>query len=113
VILDDFAEYVEVPGFGKVGRYGNGILLFEPGPRGNKLVLLADTPFDVSYLLDALSSGALYSCLLQETIGVCSIGFGGTFSELPPSFFDLTPTTTPFSEPGFGEATPTPDIPGD
>ena len=106
VVLDDFAEFVELPGFGKIGRFGNGLLFFEIGPGGNTLVLLADTGMDLTALLDVVSSGSLYGCLIQETTGVCSIGFGGSFSDEP------TPIFTPFETP-FGEPTPTPDIPGD
>ena len=101
LVLDDTSSYIEVPGFGKVGRTGNGILIFEPGKRGNTLILLADTNDDLTLLLDTLSGGGLYGCLLQGEIGVCSIGFGGSFSEEP------TPEATPSDVPA-GEPTPAP-----
>lgn len=97
LVVDDFAPYIEVPGFGKVGRTGNGILIFEPGKRGNTLILLADTNDDLTYLLDALSAGGLYGCLLQGEVGVCSIGFGGSFSEEPT--LEAPPTEIPVGEP--------------
>jgi hypothetical protein len=97
LLVDEFAPYIEVPGFGKVGRTGTGMLLFKPGPKGNTLILLADTNDDLTYLLDALSAGGLTGCLLQGEVGVCSIGFGGSFSENPTP----TPVITPV------EATPT------
>jgi hypothetical protein len=95
--LDDLSQFIEVPHFGKIGRSGNGILLFSPSSRGNTLVLLADTVDDLTTLMDTLSSGNLSGCVLQGDLGVCSIGFGGSFSE-----------STPFPELKPGEATPTP-----
>ena len=106
--LDGFTEFVSVPGFGNVGRHGNGILLLKTGSRGNTLVLLADTVDDLTALLDTLSGGSLTSCILQKDVGVCSVGFGGGFSEEPtiemfPSegmptevpALELQPTPTP------------------
>lgn len=81
--LDDTSEFVEIPQFGKLGRAGNGILLFSPGTGGNTIVLLADTETDLTTLMDTLSSGTLDGCILQNNIGVCSIGSGGTFSTTP------------------------------
>lgn len=103
LVLDDFAEYVEVPGFGNIGRAGNGILIFDPGKKGNTLVLLADTVDDLTLLLDTVGSGSLYGCVLQGDIGVCSIGFGGSFSEgtgegaaaEEPVGGEVTPEATP------------------
>ncbi len=95
--LVDFSQFVDVPHFGKLGRSGNGLLLFSPGKHGNTLVLLADSVDDLTTLMDTLSSGSLSGCVLQGDFGVCSIGFGGGFSESPavPEF-------------GPGAATPTP-----
>jgi hypothetical protein len=101
--LDDVSEYITVPGFGNVGRYGNGILLFNTGKRGNTLVLLADSVDELTTLLDTVSGGSFYGCLLQGNIGVCSIGYGGSFSEENPSGEE-----SPSREPVIGEATPTP-----
>lgn len=101
---DDFSSFVEVPGFGKVGRTGNGLLLFETGSQGNTLVLLAETTDDLTYLLDALSSG-LYGCLIQGEVGVCSIGYGGSFSE--DSTVDSYGGTPAPAEPA-AEGTPVP-----
>lgn len=102
--IDEFSEFVEVPGFGNVGRLGNGVLLLESGSKGNTIVLLADTVLDLTYLLDTISTGNLGSCVLQGDIGVCSIGFGGSFSEEAGG----VPTTegTPTGEPTTGEGTP-------
>lgn len=95
--LDTFNQFVEVPHFGKIGRFGNGLLLFSPSSRGNTLVLLADSVDDLTTLMDTLSSGNLSGCVLQGDLGVCSIGFGGSFFESTP-LPEFRPT----------EATPTP-----
>lgn len=98
--LDEGSEYVTVPAFGKIGRSGNGLLLFQTGRKGNTIVLLADTVDDLIILLDTLSSGSLTGCVLQGDTGVCSIGAGGSFS---------SSTETPTSEgTPSNEATPTP-----
>ena len=105
---EDFSSYIEVPGFGKVGRTGNGLLLFKTSDQGNTLVLLADTTDDVTILLDTLSSG-LYGCVIQGDIGVCSIGYGGSFSDGSSGgdyYYDTTPT--PYAPEGEGSPTPTP-----
>jgi hypothetical protein len=99
LLMDEFTEYVEVPGFGNVGRTGNGILIFDAGKQGNTLILLADTVDDLTFLLDTVSSGSLYGCVLQGDIGVCSIGFGGSFSE-------DTGESAATEEPVEGEAAP-------
>jgi hypothetical protein len=79
--MDDFSEFVTLPGFGDIGRAGNGVLLFETGKNGNTLVLLASTQEDLTYLIDVLGSGSLDSCVVQGKVGVCSVGFGGSFSD--------------------------------
>jgi hypothetical protein len=83
--LDGFSEYVEVPQFGKLGRSGNGLLLFNAGKNGNTLVLLADSVDDLTTLMDVLSEQSLSGCLIQGDIGACSIGFGGSFFEATPA----------------------------
>jgi len=81
LVIEPFSDYVTLPGFGNVGRYGNAVLLMETRDRGNTLVLLASTMEDLTYLLDTLSGGSLYSCVIQGQVGVCSIGYGGSFSD--------------------------------
>jgi hypothetical protein len=102
--MDESSEFVELPGFGNIGRLGNGILLFESGTNGNTIILLADTVTDLTYLLDAISSGSLGSCVLQGDIGLCSIGFGGGFSEETGGV--ISTEGTPTGEPTTGEVTP-------
>jgi hypothetical protein len=102
VKMDDTSEFVEIPQIGKLGRSGNGLLLFNHTEKGTILVLLAETVDDVSTLLDTLSSGDLSGCVLQGDVGVCSIGSGGSFSDGGTSAPDSTPL------PGGSLATPTP-----
>ncbi len=105
LVTEEFSSFVEVPGIGKVGRIGNGLVLFSPGEKGNTLVLLAETTDDLTYLLSALNYGGLSSCLIQGQVGLCSIGFGGSFSE-EPTFEDEA--SLPNTEVPGEEATPTP-----
>ncbi len=80
LVFDEAGEFITVPGFGNIGRSGNGILLLEHGKNGNTLILLADTIDDLPTMLGILSSGSLSACIVQDTSAVCSIGFGGDFS---------------------------------
>jgi hypothetical protein len=100
--FDESEDYVTVPGFGNIGRTGNGLLLFNPGKKGNTLVLLSDTLDDLTVLVGVVSSGSLTSCIVQDRSGVCSVGFGGSFSS--DESFDGTPV-----DEGEGTATPEPE----
>lgn len=104
--LNNESEFVTVPNFGEVGRFGNGIVLFKSNKTGNTLTLLADTPEDLIILLDAISGGSLSSCVVQGDVGVCSVGFGGSYSSEETG--EGTATEEPASEEPAPEATPTP-----
>ena len=109
LMTDGFGESLNVPEFGEIGRAGNGVLLYEAGKKGNTLVLLAATLDDLISLIGTVSSGSLSSCVLQNRIGVCSVGFGGSFSDGSGDFGDFGQgEATP--EPFFGEGTPTPFV---
>ncbi len=95
--LDDGSEFITVPGFGDIGIYGNSILLFNATNKGNQLVLLSDSIENTILLVDTLNSGYLTGCLLQDSVAVCSSGYGGTYEG------DTTATDTS------GEATPVPE----
>jgi hypothetical protein len=99
ITMDEESDTIAVPGFGDVSRYGNGIVLFEPNNKGNKLTLLANTPEDLLVLLSTVSSGSLGNCIVQEKIAVCSVGYGGE-----SSFEEETATP----EPAASDTTPTP-----
>lgn len=96
ITLDETSEYVEVTGLGKVGRAGNALILFHAGANGNTLILLADSMEDLASLFDSLRGGDLDGCLVQGNLGVCRVGFGGSFS---------TENAEPTEEPA-QEATP-------
>ncbi len=98
--IEDGSEFVTVPGFGDIGIYGNGVLLFDASNKGNKLTLLANSE-DIVYLVDTLTSGYLSGCLLQETTAVCSIGYGSSSYGVEETSTDTTDST--------GEATPGPE----
>ena len=104
--LDDSTEYIDLPNFGHLGRAGNGVILFESGRRGNTLVLLADTMDDLTYLLDGLSSGSISACLSQGNTAVCSVGYGGSFSEEGDSSDTTGDGTTEEAPSGATNATP-------
>ncbi|MBN8581574.1 MAG: hypothetical protein J0L96_12960 [Anaerolineae bacterium] len=91
--------------FGEISRFGNGLVLFETGSKGNRLALLADTTEDLLTLMGVAGGGSLTSCLTSAQVAVCSVGFGDygfdtgeTFEETP---VDAIEETDP-------EATPTP-----
>ncbi len=93
--LDENEKFIEIPKLGKMGRYGNGLLLFEKGKTGNRLILLADTDSDLVSLLDVVASGALSNCLLQDNIGICSVSYGGSYESEPTPEPILEPLATP------------------
>ena len=109
VTMDDANDYVELPGFGQLGKTGNAVLLFSSGDNGNTLVLLADTEDDLITFISNLSSDDLSSCVLQNDVGVCSVGAGKSFSTNTPTPegtpsgakpAEATPTGTPTTTPG-------------
>jgi len=104
VTLNDANNYIELPGFGQLGKTGNSVLLFSSGDNGNTLVLLADTEDDLVTLMSNLSSDDLSKCVLQGAVGVCSIGSSGSFSTNTP-----TPEGTPTGATPTG-AIPTPTV---
>ncbi len=103
VTMNDANNYIELPGFGQLGKTGNSVLLFSSGDNGNTLVLLADTESDLTSLMSNLSGDDLSKCVLQGEIGVCSIGFGGSFSTSTATPSAATPAATPTAT-----STPTP-----
>jgi hypothetical protein len=107
--LEKAADGVDIPGFGKVGSTGSGILLFSHGPKTNTLILLASSAKDLPRLINLVASGDLSVCVLQENISVCNLvppddGSGGyNFYPLP------TDIPSPTELPGpTGFPTPTP-----
>lgn len=99
--FEESSETITIKKFGEVGRAGNGLLLFEKNKKGNTLTLLANTPEDLLALLNTVTSGSLSGCVLQNDIGICSVGFGGSYSDYSG---DGTVTEVPIDN----EATPIP-----
>lgn len=98
--IEEGSEFITAPGFGDIGIYGNGVLLFDASNKGNKLMLLANSE-DIVYLVDTLTSGYLSGCLLQDTTAICSVGYGSSTYGGDETTTDTTDTT--------GEATPEPE----
>ncbi|MBI5824256.1 MAG: hypothetical protein HZB18_09535 [Chloroflexi bacterium] len=99
--LENGSEFVEAPGFGKIGIYGNTFLLLDATSKGNTLTLLANSLEDAIYLLDSLKSGYLSGCMLQEKIAVCSAGSSSSsYSETGAASGETTPQPEPTATPG-------------
>ncbi|MCQ3939087.1 MAG: hypothetical protein DPW18_18890 [Chloroflexi bacterium] len=107
IVLGD-GEFIDTTEFGEIGRYGNGILLFDAGSKGSTLVLLADSPEDIISLIGMAGGGSLFSCLTSDNVAVCSVGYGGEYSsgsggesagegstEGTPAEGETTPEATP------------------
>ncbi len=103
---DSSGDAIDISGFGKVSRSGNGLLLFNHGPQTNSLILLVDQRGDLPKLIDLVASGDLSACVVQGNVGVCSLGSNSS-SELDGigGFYE---TATPA---GLEQATATPMAP--
>ncbi|MBE7434849.1 MAG: hypothetical protein HS100_13110 [Anaerolineales bacterium] len=72
-------ESIDTVAFGEIGRFGNGLMLFASGDKGNTLVLLAGSPEDIVSLIGVASYNSVSSCLTSETVAVCSVGSGDSY----------------------------------
>ena len=79
--LGDSREFVTVPGIGDVGLMGTGAMFFEAGEDGNSLIMLADTSENLENMLNLFFEGELYGCVIQENIGVCSLGESSAYDD--------------------------------
>lgn len=109
----EFGFSITTTDFGEVSGSGTGFILFDATSKGNTLILLAGSQDDLIALMGVASLGNISTCLSNEKMAVCSVGFGDSFSD---SFFSddfgfeepfLEGTPTPFIE-STPEATPTP-----
>jgi len=91
--LEDSAS-ITIPGFGQIGRPGIGLMLYKPGVVSNTLILLTDLPEDLPMLISLLASGDMSACVIQNNIGVCSIGYSGSTYDTTPPGEELQPTET-------------------
>jgi len=93
--LEDSAS-ITIPGFGQIGRPGIGLMLYKPGVASDTLILLTDLPEDLPALVSLLASGDMSACVIQDNIGVCSIGYSGsTYDTTPPGEVQPVETSTP------------------
>jgi hypothetical protein len=106
ISLDESGS-VDLPAFGMLEQNGNGLLLFNQGPKTNTLILLVNRPSDLPALVTLVASGDLSSCVVQGAIGVCSLdsdssdGFDSGFDEFGNEF-DQTTVEEPAPEPFLG-----------
>jgi len=107
--LEDGQDQITIPGFGKVGSTGSGILLFTHGAKSNTLVLLAATTKDMSRLINLVASGDLSVCVLEENIAVCNLVLpddsSGGFD-----YFPFPTTESPIGDLPTPEGLPTPTL---
>jgi hypothetical protein len=103
--LEEATSSIEIPGVGKISSSGNGLLLFNQGPKSNTLVLLAPTANDLPGLITLVASGDLSSCVLQGSLGICAL------SETGSSEYYSDATSTP-AESETPTETPTPTASG-
>ena len=98
ISLDD-PRSIDLPGFGRISKTGNGLLLFDHGPKTNTLILLAGTSSDLAALIKLVASGDLSGCVVQGSTGVCSLSTGsgssGNTSSFSGFYDSSTPTPTP------------------
>lgn len=98
---------IEVKGFGQVSNTGSGLLLFSQGKQSNTLVILAPDADTLPTLISVVASGDLSSCIIQDSVGICSVEGGSSsgYSDYSDEF--STPLELPSGE-ATPEATPTP-----
>lgn len=96
LVLENGSEYVNAPGFGDIGIYGNSVILLDTTSKGNKIILLANSLEDAIYLVDTLKTGYLSGCIVQEKIAVCSTGYSSsTYSGTSSGEATPQPSPTP------------------
>ena len=100
-------EFISTVAFGDVNILGNGVVIFEPGKKGNTLVLLAGSPEDVIAMISAASYGSLGTCLTSDQVAVCSVGSSEDYYYEDTSSGTVDETSTESTEPT-PEATTTP-----
>lgn len=97
----EFDSPITTTDFGEVSGSGIGFILFDTTSKGNTLILLAGSQDDLIALLGVANLGNISTCLSNEKMAVCSVGFGDSFFEEP--VFEETPVDETLIE-----ATPTP-----
>ncbi len=112
---------IEIGSLGQMVPTGTALLLLQTAGERHVLVLLADTPTDLTKAIQRLIEGDLQDCLLQETetptvtvVALCPTGEGAAGAggwpepEEKPSPPALTPTPSPTTTLEVVPPTPTP-----
>ncbi len=102
----DGGDYISTTEFGDIGRYGNGLLMYDAGTKGHTLVLLADTSEEIISMISLAGGGGISSCLLSDRLAVCSVGYGGDYYSDSGSSDEFSSDETSTETPQEGEATP-------
>ncbi|MDX9992920.1 MAG: hypothetical protein RBS68_12850 [Anaerolineales bacterium] len=79
IVMGDSGQFITLPQIGEVGLPGTGMLFFEPGQNGNTLIMLADSDENLQILLGLFYSPELYGCLIQDNLGICSLGEASSY----------------------------------
>lgn len=77
---DTGESLLEIKGLGRVNAAESGLLLFSTGAKANTLVLLAPNANMLPELVNLTASGQLSSCVVQESIGICTLKPDGSSS---------------------------------
>lgn len=109
----EFDFNITTTDFGEVSSSGTGLILLDATTKGNTLILLANSQEDLIALMGVANVGNISTCLSNEKMAVCSVGFGDSFSDdffsddfsFEDPLFEETPIVDAEATP---EATPTP-----
>lgn len=105
--IDESYEFVTVPKIGQVSLAGTGALLLESSEKGNTLIMLADSSDNLEILLSLFYQGELSGCVVQDNIGICSLGESDYYEDeyYEDEYYEEEYEEEPTGEP---EMTPTP-----
>ena len=65
--------FVELPGVGKVKRWGTGVMVLDRADERTTLILIADDPDRLSSLVDIVATGAMENCAFQGQYALCNL----------------------------------------
>lgn len=70
---DTGESLLEIKGLGQVNAAKSGLLLFSTGAKANTLILLAPHARMLPQLVSLVASGELSACVVQGSIGICTL----------------------------------------
>ncbi len=99
ITLNEEENGIDIKGLGRVSAEDSGLLLFSTDSKANRLVLLAPTAEMLPELVQLVAGGDLSSCVVQESIGICSltpvykdsISFGDSYYDFETPMFTPIP----------------------